>query len=110
MKSLLKLIVLVPIVIVVTVLAIANRAAVPVVVDPFGWLELPPVSVPLFVLIFVAVALGVVIGGSAVWLAQGRYRKAARANARVAARQKAELDRMRSGDGAAALPAPSTIR
>ena len=110
MKTLLKLIVLVPIVIVVTVLAIANRSPVPLVVDPFGWLEMPAVSVPLFLLIFLAVALGVVIGGMSVWLAQGRYRKAARANARALARQKAEFDRMRAGEAAVALPAPSTIR
>lgn len=110
MKSFLKLLVLLPIVVIVTVFAIANRELVQVTVDPFGWFEVPPLGVPLFLILFLSVAVGVILGGAAVWVGQGRHRRAARLNAKVAARQKAELDRMATGTTANALTAPSTIR
>jgi uncharacterized integral membrane protein len=109
MKSFLKMLVLLPIVAVVTIFAVAHRDPVPVRLDPLGWFDWPAVQVPLFLIVFVSVAVGIVLGGSAVWLGQGRHRKAARANARAAARHKAELDRLAAG-GQTALPAPSTIR
>ena len=110
MKSFLKLLILLPLVAIVTIFAVANRTAVPVTVDPFGWFDWPQVAVPLFLLLFGAAAVGVLIGGSAVWLAQGRHRKAARLNARMAARHKAELDRLTATSQTPALPVSSTIR
>lgn len=109
MKSFLKMLVLLPIVAVVTIFAVAHRDPVPVKLDPLDWFDWPPIQAPLFLIIFASVAVGVVLGGSAVWLGQGRHRKAARVYARAAARHKAELDRLAAG-GPAALPAPSTIR
>lgn len=110
MKSFLKLLILLPIVVVVTIFAIANRELVQINVDPFGWFEWPPLGVPLFLVLFVSLGLGVVLGGSAVWLGQGRHRKAARLNAKAAARHKAELDRLTAGTAGTALTAPSSIR
>lgn len=110
MKSFLKLLILLPLVAIITIFAVANRTAVPVTVDPFGWFDWPQVSIPLFLLVFGAAAIGVVLGGSAVWLAQGRHRKAARLNARMAARHKAELDRLSSPSETTNLPVSSTIR
>lgn len=111
MKSFLKLLVLLPIVVVVTIFAIANRELVQVTVDPFGWFEMPPLGVPLFLVLFLSVAVGVVLGGTAVWLGQGRHRRAARLNAKAAARHKAELDRLATGSTPVnALTGPSTIR
>ena len=95
---------------IITIFAVANRTARPVTIDPFGWFDWPQVAIPLFLLLFGAAAVGVVIGGSAVWLAQGRHRKAARLNARMAARHKAELDRLTATSQAPALPVSSTIR
>ena len=110
MKSFLKLLILLPLVAIITTFAVANRTTVPVTIDPFGWFDLPQASIPLFLLLFGAAAVGVVIGGSAVWLAQGRHRKAARLNARMAARHKAELDRLSAGSDTPGLPVSSTIR
>lgn len=71
--------VFVPLAIVLIALAVANRGSVPFTLDPFNpgnpaltW------QMPLFVLIFAAIAVGMVVGSLATWLKQGRYRKLAR--------------------------------
>lgn len=71
--------VFVPLAIVLVALAVANRGMVPFTLDPFNpgnpaltW------QLPLFALLFAAVAAGMVIGSVATWLKQGRYRKLAR--------------------------------
>jgi uncharacterized integral membrane protein len=71
--------ILVPIAIIILMFAIANREIVTVSFDPFS--ETAPaasVSVPLFVLIFVFVISGVILGGLAAWLRQSGYRRVAR--------------------------------
>lgn len=75
--------------------AIANRHLVTVSFDPFDSAD-PSISatLPLFVLIIVALALGVVAGGSATWFRQRHWRRAARqheADAREARSQVAAL-------------------
>lgn len=73
------LIVLVPLAIVLIALAVANRASVAFTLDPFnpGNPSLT-LQLPLFVMLFLALALGMVIGSFATWLRQGRYRKLAK--------------------------------
>ena len=71
--------VLVPLAIVILMFAVANREIVTVSFDPFSSTRpAASVSVPLFVLIFSLVILGVIIGGIAAWLRQSGYRRAAR--------------------------------
>ena len=71
--------VLVPLAIVILMFAVANREIVTVSFDPFSSTRpAASVSVPLFVLIFALVILGVIIGGIAAWLRQGKHRRAAR--------------------------------
>ena len=72
-------VVVVPLAIILTVLAVANRAVVPFTIDPFN----PgnpglTVELPLFVHLIIAIILGVIIGGAATWFRQGRYRRMAR--------------------------------
>lgn len=71
--------VLVPLAIIILMFALANRQLVTISFDPFN-VATPAaaVTLPLFVLVFVLVLLGVVIGGVAAWLRQSRYRRAAR--------------------------------
>ena len=79
MKTFLKAIVLVPIAILAIAFAVANRQVIAISFDPFSSGD--PVFVlaaPLFLLVFLLLACGVVIGGVASWLGQGRYRTAAR--------------------------------
>lgn len=73
------IVVFVPIAIVLVALAVANRSGVAFTLDPFNpgnpaltW------QMPLFVLLFGAVAIGMIVGSLATWARQGRYRKLAR--------------------------------
>lgn len=79
LSRLVTILILVPLAIVLVALAVANRAPVAFTIDPFNpgnpGLTL---SLPLFVLLFAALALGLVVGSLATWLRQGRYRRAAR--------------------------------
>lgn len=71
--------VLVPLAILILMFAVANREIVTVSFDPFNaTAPAASVSVPLFVLIFILVVLGIIVGGVAAWLRQSGYRRAAR--------------------------------
>ncbi len=71
--------VLIPIAIVILMFALANREVVTVSFDPFNAAApAASISIPLFVLTFVLVILGVFIGGAASWLRQSGYRRAAK--------------------------------
>ncbi len=92
----LKSLVLLPVAAVVILLAVANRNPVPLSFDPFNT-DAPVFSVnlPLYVILFGAVALGIVVGGIFTWLGQGRTRASARHHRREATRYERELDRLR---------------
>ena len=79
MRSVLRWIVLLPVGLVLLVFAFANRRLVDVVFDPFGNdVQGLSFTLPLFAVIIGSLALGVIVGGIAVWFGQGRYRRAAR--------------------------------
>jgi uncharacterized integral membrane protein len=72
-------IIVVPLAIVIVAFAVANRQVVTVSFDPFSSANPAyAASLPLFVLIFALVILGVVIGGVAAWLRQATWRRTAR--------------------------------
>lgn len=79
LNRLVIVLIVVPVAVVLIALAVANRADVPLTFDPFnpGSPALTLVM-PLFVWLFAAFALGLVIGSLVTWIKQGRYRKAAR--------------------------------
>ncbi|QPC88541.1 DUF1049 domain-containing protein [Mesorhizobium sp. NBSH29] len=78
-NRLMLIVVFVPLAIVLIALAVANRGPVAFTIDPFNpGNPALTLQMPLFVLMFAAIALGLVIGGMATWLKQGRYRKLAR--------------------------------
>jgi uncharacterized integral membrane protein len=85
MRKFVVIAVLAPLAIVIMMFAVANREIVTISFDPFERAHLAhALKLPLFVLIFVLVALGVVIGGIAAWLRLGRWRmRARRAEAEV---------------------------
>jgi hypothetical protein len=84
-----------PVAVLLVTLAVANRHAVRLVLDPFRP-EAPVLSLvlPFYVYIFGALVLGVLAGGVAVWLGQGRWRRSARVRAHEASRWHAEADRL----------------
>ena len=95
-------------------LAVANRHAVRLVLDPFRP-ETPVISLvmPFYGFLFGALVIGVVLGGTATWLTQSRWRRTARVRPTEAKRWQSEADRlMRERDAdvsarAKALAAPS---
>ncbi len=106
MKSFFKALILVPIALAVVLFAVANRAPVRVSFDPVSR-DAPQFAydVPLFAVVLAALAVGVLIGGFAAWLAQGKHRKAARRNRREAEALRAETQMLRSAVPDSALPA-----
>lgn len=95
LKRIVWLLIAFPVGVVLVALAVANRHGVTLVLDPFRP-ENPALAlqVPLFALVLTALVAGVVIGGTAAWLGQGRWRKAARVRGYDAKRWQAEADRL----------------
>ncbi|WP_316858745.1 LapA family protein [uncultured Cohaesibacter sp.] len=93
-KRFLQLIILLPIGVVLVSLAVANRHEVKLALDPFSP-EQPVLdfSVPLYVIIFGALLIGVFIGGFMAWVKQGRHRRAARQHKSEAKKWRSEADR-----------------
>ncbi|HVY57019.1 MAG TPA: lipopolysaccharide assembly protein LapA domain-containing protein [Xanthobacteraceae bacterium] len=71
--------VVVPLGILIAALAVVNRGPVTISLDPFS-AAAPALSVtlPLYGLVLLVVVAGVVIGGAAAWLRQGKWRRSAR--------------------------------
>jgi hypothetical protein len=103
MRRFLILFVLLPIAIVAIALSVANRESIVVSLDPFATAPRWSVAVPLFVLLFVTLGLGVIVGGIATWLRQGKWRQAARAERAKAEHLRQEVERLR--ERVTALPA-----
>jgi len=78
-RKIITVVIVLPLAAVIIAFAVANRQAVTVSFDPFSQAN-PAYSatLPLFVLIFVLVILGVIVGGVAAWLRQSKWRRAAR--------------------------------
>ncbi len=78
-NRILLIVIFVPLAIVLIALAVANRGATAFTVDPFNpGNPALTVQMPLFVLLFLAVLVGLIVGSAATWFRQGRYRKLAR--------------------------------
>lgn len=98
--------VLVPLAVILIALAVANRGTVAFTLDPFN----PgnpglTAQLPLFVLLFAAAAVGLVVGSAATWWKQGRYRKLARRRDREVQELREAAVRDAAEKKAAAAPA-----
>jgi uncharacterized integral membrane protein len=106
MRRFLYLLILIPLAAVIVFFSVANRAVVTVSLDPFhGDAPTFAFAAPLFVLLFGALVLGLVIGGIAAWTRQGRWRRAARQAEYEAERLRAEAAKTRPTATVTALPA-----
>ncbi|MEX0957257.1 MAG: LapA family protein [Rhizobiaceae bacterium] len=79
MNRILVFVVFLPLAIVLIALAVANRTSVPFTIDPFN----PgnpglTVELPLFVFLFAALGIGLIVGSVATWIRQGHHRRQAR--------------------------------
>jgi len=78
LRRIVAAIILVPLAIIIVAFAVANRQMVTVSFDPLGDTPAASLSMPLFELILGLLIVGVIIGGLASWLGQGKWRGAAR--------------------------------
>ena len=96
MRKFVTALILVPLTIVIVAFAIANREIIAVSFDPFDFAQPAyAVKMPLFILIFVLVGVGVVIGGIAAWLRQHKWRVRARRAEAEARELRAALEAQR---------------
>lgn len=94
MRGYLKLIVLVPLAILLIAFSVANRQMVGLSFDPLNTSDPAYVlNVPMFVVIFGATAIGLLLGGVATWFSQGRYRKQARDGRKETAKWRYEAEK-----------------
>ena len=94
-KRIVGWVVLVPLCAVLIVFALANRQLVVVNVNPLApseALATPGVGVPLFLVLFTVLLLGVLLGGIATWFAQGPHRREERHYRRETERLHRELE------------------
>ena len=94
MLRLLKYLVLAVIAVVLVVLALANREAVVLELLPddiaaWAGVDFQPIELPLFLVIFGGVAIGLLIGRIAEWLREYRFR----ADAKLQRRERTKLER-----------------
>jgi uncharacterized integral membrane protein len=89
LRRIVSAIILIPLMVIVVGFAVANRQVVTLSFDPFS--STSPayaVTLPLFIVVFALVIIGVIAGGTAVWFGQRRIRRARRRlDAEVAALQ-----------------------
>jgi uncharacterized membrane protein YciS (DUF1049 family) len=102
MRGILKAIILVPLALVAVAFAVGNKANVKVSFDPFAGSPDYMIEPPLFAVVFVALILGVLLGGIATWIGQGRHRRAERMYRRDVERLRSDVDRMRASSGSVA--------
>lgn len=94
---------LIPLAIILIALTVANRGAVPLSLDVFNPAN-PALTfhAPLFVWMFCALAIGVIVGGIGSWFAQGKHRKKERAYKKEADKLRFEKENNPSAHQAAA--------
>ncbi len=110
LRRLVAALILVPLALLSVAFAVANRQQVVISFDPFDTAH-PAVAIGtwLFVPIFVALIVGVVIGGVATWIGQGRWRSAARRIERELQQLRGKIAAMEHGAHRAA-PEPAAPR
>jgi uncharacterized integral membrane protein len=109
MRKFLTALIVIPLGLILVTFAVANRHFVTVSFDPFMAND-PSLSVtlPLFLLLILVAALGVVAGGCAVWFGQRHWRRAARRNDAEARAARVELANLRA-QAVAAKPEPQRL-
>ena len=97
MRTLFRLFVIVPIAIVLLMFAFANRHLVTVSFDPFAGNDVagPSITAPLFILLILAIGIGVILGGISGWVKQAKLKRAAREARAEADEARIEAARLR---------------
>ncbi|PDT86723.1 DUF1049 domain-containing protein [Bradyrhizobium sp. Y36] len=109
MRKFLTALIVIPLGLILVAFAVANRHFVTVSFDPF--ISNDPsleITLPLFLLLILVAAVGVVAGGCAVWFGQRHWRRAARRHEADARAARGELADLRA-QAAAARPEPQRL-
>jgi uncharacterized integral membrane protein len=109
-RKIVTALILAPLAVVLISFAVANRETVAVSFDPFASAE-PSLSMklPLYALILVLLVAGVIVGGIAAWLRQGKWRWRARLAESQARALKAENDALRRRDPGRPAGMPTAV-
>lgn len=109
MRKFLTALIVIPLALILVTFAVANRHDVTVSFDPFMAND-PALSrtMPLFLLLILVAALGVIAGGCAVWFGQRHWRRAARRHEADARAARVELADLRT-QMAPAKPEPQRL-
>jgi uncharacterized integral membrane protein len=94
MRRLLAALIVVPLALLLIALAVANRKPVALSLNPFDGTSGFGLEAPLFLFVFGAFALGLIVGGFATWLGQGAWRSMARTQAREATSWRRQAERL----------------
>jgi uncharacterized integral membrane protein len=96
-RKVVSLVVFLPLGVALIVLAVANRAPVSLALNPFDPADRAlSISAPLFVFLILSLMLGVLLGAIVTWFTQGKHRKKARNQSRMAQQWQAEADRQKT--------------
>ncbi len=95
LKRIFSVLIAFPLAIILVAVAVINRHEVRMVLDPFKP-QAPSIAIelPMYFYLFGALTLGVIVGGVAVWMSQGRWRRTARQRAQEVRRWQAEANRL----------------
>lgn len=105
MRTLLKAIVMAPFALLLIAFAIANHDTVSIALDPLNLVDPPLVyAMPLFLPIFIALVIGILLGGIAMWFSERRHRRAAKIYLRDLERQKRDNEELRREKSLPPLP------
>jgi uncharacterized integral membrane protein len=106
MKTVFRIIFFVPLALIILFFAMANRTPVQIGLDPFlapGETG-PSFEAPLFLVVLVSMALGVVAGGASTWVSHLPVRRAAKVARAEVKKTKVEIDKLRQ-QALSSLPA-----
>ena len=107
-RKIVTAIIVVPLAAVIVAFAVANRQSVTVSFDPFSAASPAyAATLPLFAVIFAVLILGVLVGGIAAWIRQGKWRRTARRLDGEVRALHQEMDAIRRRFGTAEKPPAS---
>jgi uncharacterized integral membrane protein len=97
MKSILRIIVFVPLALIILFFSMANRAPVKIGLDPFAANDpaAPYIEAPMFLIVLAAVAVGVLAGGASSWLGHLSVRREAKIARAEAKKTRLEVEKLR---------------
>jgi uncharacterized integral membrane protein len=106
-RKILTAVIAIPLAAIIIAFAVANRQSVTVSFDPFSSADPAyAATLPLFAVVMLVLIFGVVVGGVAAWVRQGKWRRAARQLEAENRNLRADLDDARRRAATVAEPAP----